>query len=116
VKAADTKEGERLVELSHWLHWGRSESADDSWMNSSVEVKVKRGRARLSEGNLDEAMAMDRAALTATLGHFELVSDLMPELERLRRKNDAESYFKSPGQPTEKCWRIYRTAHTREMH
>ncbi|MCE9562581.1 MAG: tetratricopeptide repeat protein [Planctomycetes bacterium] len=57
------------------------------------DVLIYRTRAALAAGKLDEAMASARAALAVTPGHLVLVSGMVPALEKLGKKADADELF-----------------------
>jgi hypothetical protein len=64
-----------------------------AYMNVPHDLLVYRARARLTAGKTDEAMAIARDVLAVTPGHIELVSGMVPELERLGKKREAAELF-----------------------
>lgn len=57
------------------------------------EILVSRARAAIAAGKVDEAMKAAREALAVTPGHVELVSGLVPQLEKLGKKAEADELF-----------------------
>ena len=70
-------------------------------MNVPHDLLVYRARARLAAGKIDEAMAIARDVLVVTPGHIELVSGMVPELERLGKKREAAELF-------DRAWAAHR--------
>lgn len=61
-----------------------------AYMGVPHELLVSRARAALAAGRVDEAMKSAREALAVTPGHVELVSGLVPQLEKLGKKAEAD--------------------------
>src|SRR5262249_43645786 len=57
------------------------------------DMLVFRARGLLAAGKVDEAMEQARACLKVTPGHQELVSGMVPELDKLGRKKEADELF-----------------------
>jgi tetratricopeptide (TPR) repeat protein len=64
-----------------------------AYMNVPHVMLVYRALARLGAGKVDEAMAIARDALAVTPGHLFLISAMVPELDRLGRKAEADELF-----------------------
>jgi tetratricopeptide (TPR) repeat protein len=71
------------------------------YMNVPHDLLVYRARARLAAGKVDEAMALARDVLAVTPGHVDLVSGMVPELERLGKKEQANELF-------DRAWSAYQ--------
>jgi tetratricopeptide (TPR) repeat protein len=57
------------------------------------DMLVFHARGLLSAGKVDEAVAEARACLKVTPGHQELVSGMVPELDKIGRKKEADELF-----------------------
>ena len=64
-----------------------------AYLNVPHDMLVHRARARLFTGQVDEAMALAREALAGTPGHLDLVSSMVPELDRLGKSAQAYELF-----------------------
>jgi tetratricopeptide (TPR) repeat protein len=62
---------------------------------------VYRARGLLAAGKIDEAMAQARACLDVTPGLLELANGMIPDLDKLGRKKDADELFG-------RVWEAYR--------
>ncbi|HVL12981.1 MAG TPA: tetratricopeptide repeat protein, partial [Gemmata sp.] len=56
-------------------------------------ILMYRARARLAEGKADEAVRLAREALAVTPGQTELVAGMVPALEKLGKKAEADELF-----------------------
>jgi tetratricopeptide (TPR) repeat protein len=56
---------------------------------------INRARAKLVAGNVDEAVMLAREALAITPGHIDLVSAMVPELDRKGKKKLADELFQT---------------------
>lgn len=63
------------------------------YLNVPHEIQAFRARAQLAAGKVDEAVATARDVLSVTPGYIELVTGIVPELDRLGRKADADALF-----------------------
>lgn len=57
------------------------------------DMLVFHARGLLAAGKVDEAMEQARACLKVTPGHLDLVSGMVPELDKLGRKKEADELF-----------------------
>ncbi len=64
-----------------------------SYMTVPHDLLVYRARARLAAGKVDEAMGIAREVLAVTPGHIDLVSGMVPELDKLGKKAEADELF-----------------------
>jgi len=71
------------------------------YMNVPHDLLVYRARARLAAGKVEEAMAIARDVLTVTPGHIDLVSGMVPDLERLGKRKQAAELF-------DRAWNAYQ--------
>jgi len=72
-----------------------------AYLNIPHEMLVFRARGLLAAGKVDAAVAQARAVLDVTPGHAELVSGLVPDLDALGRKKEADELFG-------RAWAAYR--------
>jgi tetratricopeptide (TPR) repeat protein len=77
------------------------------YLNVPHEILAFRARARLAAGKVDEAVATAREVLSVTPGYTELVNGLVPELDRLGRKADADALFAVAWDAYEKVLKDY---------
>jgi tetratricopeptide (TPR) repeat protein len=64
-----------------------------AYMNVPHSILIYRARARLDAGKPDEAVKLAREALAVTPGHIDLVSGMVPKLEKLGKKAEADELF-----------------------
>jgi tetratricopeptide (TPR) repeat protein len=64
-----------------------------AYMTVPHDLLVHRARGRLAAGKVDDAVALAREALAVTPGHVDLVSGMVPELEKLGKKAEADELF-----------------------
>jgi len=57
------------------------------------ELLVYRARALLNAGKVEEAMERAKAVLAITPSHFDLVTGMVPQLDRAGRKKEADELF-----------------------
>jgi tetratricopeptide (TPR) repeat protein len=57
------------------------------------DMRIYRARGLLAAGKVDEAVAAARDCQTVTPGHVGLVSGMVPELDKLGRKADADALY-----------------------
>lgn len=72
-----------------------------AYMTVPHDLLVHRARGRLAAGKVDEAVALAREVLAVTPGHTDIVSGMVPELERLGKKAEADELFG-------KAWSAYQ--------
>jgi tetratricopeptide (TPR) repeat protein len=63
------------------------------YINVPHDMLIHRARARLAAGKVDEAVALAHDALAIVPGHIELVSSMVPILDRLGKKKQADDLF-----------------------
>lgn len=63
------------------------------YLNVPHELLIFRARGLARAGLLDEAMITARAALAVTPGHLELVTGIVPDLDRQNHKKEADELF-----------------------
>jgi tetratricopeptide (TPR) repeat protein len=63
------------------------------YLNVPHDLLVFHARALLKANKVNEAMAAARAVLAVTPGHLELVTGVVPELDRHGRKKEADELF-----------------------
>jgi tetratricopeptide (TPR) repeat protein len=66
-----------------------------AYMNVPHDLLVHRARALLAAGKVEEAMAAAREVLAVTPGHVDLVSGMVPELDALGKKAEADELFRT---------------------
>ncbi len=64
-----------------------------AYLNVPNELLAHRARARLAAGNIDDALTLAREVLAVTPGHLDLVNGMVPELDKLGRKKEADEMF-----------------------
>ena len=64
-----------------------------AYLNVPHDMLIFRARARLAAGKFDDAMTLAREVLRVTPGHVEMVTGMVPELEKAGRKKDADELF-----------------------
>jgi tetratricopeptide (TPR) repeat protein len=72
-----------------------------AYMNVPHDLLVYRARAALAAGKTDDALALAREVQSVTPGHIELVTGMVPELERLGKKEHANELF-------DRAWAAHR--------
>ena len=72
-----------------------------AYMNVPHDLLVYRARARLAGGKIEEALAFARDVQSVTPGHIELVSGMVPELERIGKTAEAFELF-------DRAWTAHR--------
>jgi tetratricopeptide (TPR) repeat protein len=72
-----------------------------AYMNVPHDLLVYRARARLAAEKIEEAMAIAREVQSVTPGHIELVSGMVPELERIGKTAEAFELF-------DRAWTAHR--------
>lgn len=77
------------------------------YLNVPHEILAFRARAQLTAGKADEAVATARDVLSVTPGYMELVTGIVPELDRLGRKADADALFAVAWDAYEKVLKDY---------
>jgi tetratricopeptide (TPR) repeat protein len=77
------------------------------YMNFPHELLVYHTRALVNAGKFDEAMASAREVLTVTPGHLELVTGMVPDLDRRGRKKEADELFELAWGAHEKVLKEY---------
>jgi tetratricopeptide (TPR) repeat protein len=65
-----------------------------SYLTVPHDLLAYHARAQLSAGKLADAMTTARAVLAVTPGHLDLVTGMVPELDRLGHKKEADLLFK----------------------
>jgi tetratricopeptide (TPR) repeat protein len=65
-------------------------------------VKVLQARSQMASGEADKAIALIREVQAILPGHIESVTTLVPELDKLGRKTEADRLFRS-------VWDVYQT-------
>lgn len=65
-----------------------------SYLTVPHDLLAFHARAALSAGKLDEAITTAREVLAVTPGHIDLVTGMVPELDRLGHKKEADELFK----------------------
>ena len=63
------------------------------YVNVPHEIQVYSARAALAAGKTDEAVTLAREILAITPGHLDLVSGMVPQLEKLGKKAEADELF-----------------------
>ncbi len=64
-----------------------------AYMGVPHDILTYHTRAKLDAGKVDEAMQSARTALGVTPGHIDLVSSMVPALEKLGKKTEADELF-----------------------
>jgi tetratricopeptide (TPR) repeat protein len=64
-----------------------------AYLNVPHEMLVFRARGLLAAGRLDEAVEQARACLDITPGHIGLASGMVPELDQIGRKREADELY-----------------------
>jgi tetratricopeptide (TPR) repeat protein len=72
-----------------------------AYMNVPHDIFVYRARAKLADGKVEEALALARNALAVTPGHIDLVSGMVPDLEKRGKKAEADELFDT-------AWKAYQ--------
>ena len=72
-----------------------------AYLNVPHDMLAYRARELLAAGKVDEAVARARAVLEITPGHAELASGMVPDLDKLGRKTEADELFG-------RVWSAYR--------
>jgi tetratricopeptide (TPR) repeat protein len=72
-----------------------------AYLNVPHELLVYKARALARAGKADEAVAAAREVLKVTPGHIDLVTGIVPDLEKRGRKKEADELFKL-------AWDAYR--------
>lgn len=96
VLAKDFGTAERCVQRSLFvlMRMERVYFVDASaYFNVPHDMLVFRARGLLAAGKVDEAMGQARACLKVTPGHLDLVSGLVPDLDKLGRRKEADELF-----------------------
>jgi tetratricopeptide (TPR) repeat protein len=96
VLAKDFATAERCVQRSLFvlMRMERVYFVDASaYFSVPHDMLVFHARALLGAGKIDEAMEQARACLKVTPGHLELISGMVPELDKLGRKKEADELF-----------------------
>jgi tetratricopeptide (TPR) repeat protein len=78
-----------------------------AYLNFPHELLVLHSRALLNAGKLDEAMTAAREVLAVTPGHLELVTGIVPDLDRRGHKKEADELFDSAWAAHESVLKTY---------
>ena len=64
-----------------------------AYLNVPHDMLIYQARGLLGAGKVDEAITLARECLKVTPGHLELISGMVPELEKRNRKKEADELF-----------------------